>query len=104
LQVADDRTGHLLAARDELGELNTRFLLASDPGQEYQGRVTNIAPTTELNAEQQPMVRVTVAFDKNAVPALRPGATAIAKVHCGRRSLGYVWLHDLYEYVHSLWW
>jgi hypothetical protein len=94
----------LLAARDELGELTARFVLASDPGHEYQGRVTKVAPTTELDEEQQPMVRVTVAFDRNAVPALRPGATAIAKVHCGRRSLGYVWLHDLYEYVHSLWW
>jgi hypothetical protein len=105
LHVADDRAGHLLAARETLQrELETRFVLASDPGHEYTGRVINIAPTTELDPDQQPTVRVTVAFDKNAVPALRPGATAIAKIHCGRRSLGYVWLHDLYDYVYSLWW
>jgi hypothetical protein len=105
LHVADDRAGHLLTACDKLQpELESRFLLASDPGHEYRGRVTSIAPTTELDAEQQPTVRVTVAFDKQDVPALRPGATAVAKIHCGRRSLGYVWLHDLFEYVHSLWW
>ena len=47
---------------------------------------------------------VTVEFDKQQVPALRPGGTADAKIHCGRRALGYVWLADLYHYIQSLWW
>ncbi len=32
---------------------------------------------------------------------LRPGATVTAKVYCGRRSLGYVWFHDLLAFVQS---
>ena len=31
----------------------------------------------------------------------RPGASVTAKVHCGRRSIGYVWLHDLFEWFQS---
>ena len=105
LQVADDRAGHVLAARETLTpDLEVDFLLPSDPGRKYRGRVIEVAPTTEVNAKQESSVLVTVAFDKNSVPALRPGATAVAHVHCGRRSLGYVWLHDLYDYVQSLWW
>jgi hypothetical protein len=36
----------------------------------------------------------------DAPPAhLRPGATVVARVHCGRRSLAYVWLHEFWEAV-----
>jgi hypothetical protein len=27
----------------------------------------------------------------------------IARIHCGRRSLGYVWLHDLIDAVKTRW-
>ena len=105
LHVADDRAGHVLAARDAISpELDVDFVLPSDPGRKYRGRVIEIAPSTEVDAKQESSVLVTVAFDKHSVPALRPGATVVARIHCGRRSLGYVWLHDLYDYVQSWWW
>ncbi len=34
---------------------------------------------------------------------LRPGATATAKVHCGRASIGYVWFHDAIAWIHRMW-
>ena len=34
---------------------------------------------------------------------LRPGATADAKVHCGRASLGYVWFHDAIAWLQRTW-
>jgi hypothetical protein len=105
LDVPDDRAGFLQAARDELGpDLEVSFTLASDPGREYRGRVSDVALATELDERDEPAVLVTVDFDKGDVAGLRPGATAMARVHCGRRSIGYVWLHDLYHYVQSLWW
>ncbi len=105
LHVADDRAGHVLAAREAITpDLEVDFVLPSDPGRTYRGRVIEVAPSTEIDAKQESSVLVTVAFDKSSVPALRPGATAAARIHCGRRSLGYVWLHDLYDYVQSLWW
>jgi multidrug efflux pump subunit AcrA (membrane-fusion protein) len=34
---------------------------------------------------------------------LRPGATATAKVHCGRASIGYVWFHDAIAWIQRMW-
>jgi hypothetical protein len=34
---------------------------------------------------------------------LRPGATATAKVHCGRASIGYVWFHDAITWIQRMW-
>jgi hypothetical protein len=30
---------------------------------------------------------------------LRPGLSARAQIECGRRSIGYVWLHDVWDTV-----
>lgn len=105
LEVPDDRAGFILAARDELRpDLDVSFTLASQPGSEHRGRIHDVALSTELDEANEPTVLVTVEFDKGDVAGLRPGVTAMARVHCGRRSLGYVWLHDLFHYVQSLWW
>jgi hypothetical protein len=33
------------------------------------------------------------------VASFRPGATVVARIHCGRRSLGFVWLHEFWEAI-----
>ena len=105
LHLPDYRAGHVLAARSEAGgELDVTFVLASEPGTEHRGKITNVGLTTELDDKSAPTVLVTVHFDRDTVAGLRPGATAIAQIHCGRRSIGYVWLHDLFEAVQSHWW
>jgi hypothetical protein len=105
LRLPDYRAGHVLAARAQAGdELGVTFALASEPGTEYRGNITNVGLSTELDDKSVPTVLVTVQFDRDKVAGLRPGATAIAQIHCGRRSIGYVWLHDLFEAVQSHWW
>jgi multidrug efflux pump subunit AcrA (membrane-fusion protein) len=105
LHLPDDRTGHVLAARDELKrDLEVSFALTAEPGIVYQGRIADVALATELDETTGPTVLVTVDFDRGDVQGLRPGATVIGKIHCGRRAVGYVWLHDLFEAVQSRWW
>jgi hypothetical protein len=53
-------------------------------------------------ATARPTVDVIVAFDKLQLEdadrrELRPGVSARAEIDCGRRSLGYVWLHDIWD-------
>ena len=45
---------------------------------------------------------ITVAFKTEEVPErlVRSGAAVTAKFDCGRRSIGYVWLHDLVDWVY----
>ena len=105
LRVDDKRTGHVLAARDDLKkDLDVQFALASDPSHEYQGHISEVAIATEVDEIAGATVLSTVAFDRNEVHGLRPGATVLARIHCGTRSLGYVWLHDLFEFAQTHWW
>ncbi len=105
LRVADNRTGHVLAARLATeNPLDVSFALAAEPGVEYDGKLTDVALSTDVDDIDGPTVLATVAFDRDAVAGLRPGATVLARIHCGQRSLGYVWLHDIYEFVQTHWW
>jgi hypothetical protein len=78
--------------------------LTADPAHAVTGVLAKFAVATELDAQQESTVAATVEFDRQAVGGLRPGATAVAKIYCGRRSLGFVWFHDLFNYLRSWWW
>lgn len=105
LHVPDNRAGHVLRARDEIEPgLEVTFALLSDPGTTYRGRILDVAMSTELDEATSPTILATVGFDRGEVAGLRPGATVTAQIHCGRRALGYVWTHDLIEFVKSHWW
>jgi multidrug efflux pump subunit AcrA (membrane-fusion protein) len=106
LNVEDDRIGHVLAARDAAdAPLPVRFRLRSQDSP-HTGHIAEIGLTADVAAAEgaatDPTVRVTVAFDKDQLNEstrrdLRPGVSARAEIDCGRRSLGYVWFHDLWD-------
>jgi multidrug efflux pump subunit AcrA (membrane-fusion protein) len=100
LRVPDDRIGPLLQLREEGREpLEAKFELATAVDVEHRGQITQISQRTEIGADNQPVVRVTVDVDKSTLVDPRPGATLNAKIYCGRRSIFYVWCHDLIERV-----
>jgi hypothetical protein len=103
LTIPDDQIGHVLEAQAASDRpLEVTFILATDPGVTYDGRIERVAFTTEEKpGAERPSVTVRVDFDASRIKGKRPGASAIAKVHCGRASLGYVWLHELFEAVQS---
>ena len=55
-------------------------------------------------AADEAIVRVKVPIDRRSLTQPRPGATVEARIFCGRRSLGYVWLHDLVDAVRGWFW
>jgi multidrug efflux pump subunit AcrA (membrane-fusion protein) len=89
--------GRVLAARKINPRLPVTFQLGTDPGNIRRGTVASISPATELSTETQPIVRVAADLDDQSTGQFRPGATVVAHLRCGRRSLGYVWLHELWE-------
>jgi len=45
---------------------------------------------------------VRVAVNKDDIPPeSRTGSGVSAKIDCGKRSLGYVWFHDVIEFIQS---
>ncbi|MBX3413606.1 MAG: HlyD family efflux transporter periplasmic adaptor subunit [Pirellulales bacterium] len=101
--MPEDRMGHIAQAQSERGaDLPVKFILATDPATEYQGRVTEAHLSAEVRGDQGNTVLIRVAFDKSQLPPNpRPGAGVQAQVHCGRASIGYVWFHDLVAFVQS---
>ena len=102
LLLSDRRAGHLLSAqRDLRTDLDVAYILATDPNTELRGRIKHVARSTQVNQDQGQTVLVTVTVDKEEIGLRRSGAGVTARIHCGRRPLGYVWLHDLFEFVQA---
>ena len=79
------------------------FFLATNPEKKLQGLVEEVHRSAEVRGEDGNTVLVRVSFDQQTFrdtignPNIDAGATA--KVHCGKRSIGYVYLHDLVDFV-----
>jgi hypothetical protein len=100
IKVADEHIGHVLAAQRNIDkELDVEFMLAANPGETHLGKILRVAKTAERDDTDGPTVLVTVRFEKSQIPDLRPGASVVPRIHCGRRPIGYVWFHELFEAV-----
>jgi multidrug efflux pump subunit AcrA (membrane-fusion protein) len=107
LDVPDDRIGYILAAQQELRpDLQVRFRLSSDDREKHTGHIDEICQTAGVTSDEatspSPTVLVKVALDQLELSEagrreLRPGVSARAQIACGRRPIGYVWLHDIWD-------
>ncbi|QDU95545.1 HlyD family secretion protein [Lignipirellula cremea] len=105
LHAPEKRLGHIqLAYRNaqKAGEtLPVDFVLATHPGEKFEGQITAIDGAAEVHGDDGNTVLIRVAIDAQQLPQLRDGAKVTAKVHCGQRPLGYVLFHDFIETVQS---
>ena len=65
-------------------------------------------PADKSTTRPRPTILAKVALDSPDVVAaaaseLRPGLSARAQIDCGRRSLGYVWFHDIWNAAVEWW-
>ncbi len=99
--MPEDRMGHIAQAqRDLKPELEVSYILATDPGTTRVGKVKEVHYSAEVRGEDGNTVLMRVEIDKATLQGfLRPGAEATAEVYCGRRSIGYVWFHDLIAWL-----
>jgi hypothetical protein len=55
-----------------------------------------------VKGDEGSTVLIKVRIDKQDLPeGIIPGTQISAKVYCGRRSIGYVWFHDLVAFIQS---
>ncbi len=108
LHMSEDEMGHIMRAKmlaDERHEpLSVAYSLATEPGTTLKGTVKEIKNTAEiLEKDEGNVVVIRVAINKDDIRPedLREGAGVQGKVHCGRRSLGYVWFHDLLAFIQA---
>lgn len=104
VKMPEKRIQHIQnALEDNAGSeaLDVTYIMASDPGRQLQGTVTEIQRLAQPDSEEGQIVKLKVAIAKEELKQLRAGATATAKIHCGTAPLGYTWFHELFEFVQS---
>ena len=84
-----------------LAALCASAAIAEIPLGERRSGYEQMSPATQLAEDGQTVVRLVAKPDRQENESQRPGATVVARVQCGRASLGYVWLHDLWDAVRS---
>jgi hypothetical protein len=107
--MPESRMGHVQreweAALAENRRPEVTFFSAQSPGEEFTGEVIAIDLSADARGEKGNSVRLRVKFDQQAVKSvikdLKVNTTATAKVHCGTRSIGYKYLHDLIDFIRA---
>jgi multidrug efflux pump subunit AcrA (membrane-fusion protein) len=101
------RMGHVAKAAQASAEgaLPVTFYLALNPKKQLEGRVVEVHRSAEVRGDDGNTVLIRVSFDQQALRDVisdpKIGATATAKIHCGQRAIGYVWFHDLIDFVRA---
>ena len=104
LRIPDRHVRHVLAARSTAGEskeLPVRFLFRMSPKHTYSAKLSQVNLATDLDPAGELSTLATVALDSKEIPDLRPGSSVVAKIDCGRHSLGYVWFRELLEFLQT---
>ncbi len=103
LQLPDKKIAHIMRAKEKYGidSLVVKFVIASEPNVTYEGKVRTIAGATQLQPDQKQSIRVVVDFESADLNLKHVRAKVNAKIYCGHRSLGYVWLHPVGEFIQS---
>jgi multidrug efflux pump subunit AcrA (membrane-fusion protein) len=113
LAVPDDEMGYVLAAQQAQGaDLAVLFRLGSEEVAAHTGKIVEVCQVADLPKDETerptPAILTKVALDSQefiAAPGseVRPGVSARAQIDCGQRSLGYVWLHDVWDAAVQWW-
>lgn len=104
LELPDHHVGHVSrAAVNSSSPLRVTFVIPSDAGRPHRAELAEISTTVELDESGAAVVPVTAAV-AGETSGLKPGVTALARLHCGRRALGYVWFHDFVDTLRAWLW
>ena len=109
VNMPEKRMGHIAeaatAALQSGSPLAVTFFLATNPSKQLQGKVVEIEHSAEIRGEEGNTVLLRVDFDqqklRDVIADPKIGATATAKVYCGKRAIGYVWFHDLVDFIRA---
>ena len=105
---------HLKEERNAISEdltdqdIRVTYVLLSEPNRRLNGQVIEIQRAAELIEEKGVCYRVRIKinidddgeYHKDHLDP-RPGAEVIARLHCGKRMLGFVLFHDVWEWIQT---
>ncbi len=102
LNMKEDDLGYLQKALENTDEkIKVTFTMATHPGEVFEGFVAEIHNQANEDKEGNRFVQVKVEVNSEGLPPLYSGAAIQGKIHCGEKSIGYVWFHDVIEFVQN---
>ncbi len=103
LEIPDDQIADVTQAiQSQKAPLTVHFILATAPEVRYAGTLEDVAPATDVRADQGPTVSAVVSpVDQEMMRTLRPGASVVAKIDCGQRSMLYVLTRGLLRAIRT---
>lgn len=106
LEVPEQRLGHILIGQEQFQSthLPIEFVLATATEKTWPARLDSIATRSASSEDGGTVVEVFAALEADEVPHRRIGSEVIAKINCGRRSLGYVLFGDVIEFIRKRLW
>jgi multidrug efflux pump subunit AcrA (membrane-fusion protein) len=106
LDVPENRLGHILQAQGKHadGRLPVRYLLATATEATYDGSLDSISMRSVISETEGSVIPLYASLSDPSPAAPRIGADVIAKIDCGRKSLGYVLFGDVIEFVRKRFW
>jgi hypothetical protein len=111
LELPEKREGHLdayvaqerLADKDE--PLEVTYILATNPDEKLEAKLAldSISMRADPDEEHGAVIKMRATPQQDPLRELnpRPGAKVIAKIHCGRRASGFVFLHEIIEWCYK---
>lgn len=98
-KVPEHRIGYILRASNENKEpLRLEYSFDSNPGKKYSGTISSIARSTDSDAREGSYVVIEGVPDSQNFPK-RHGSKVYATVHCGSRSMLFIWTHELVDSI-----
>lgn len=108
VELPEKREGHLdeYVTKEGLSgpeaSLDVTYILATDPDEPLDATLllNSVSMRADANEEHGAVIKMKAAPDQESLRKLqpRPGAKVIAKIYCGRRSSGFVFFHEIYEW------
>ena len=103
LQVPEQRIGYVW---DQIGkadvDLTVDFFLKSNPNQRYQSSVIEIAQSVEIDPELGALTTIRCRVPEE-LKHCRHGASVVADIDCGNRSLAFVCFGEFWDSLRRSW-
>jgi len=110
LDVPEHHSGHVLEATKAStdSQLKVEFVLATAVESSYEARLESLATRTDESESEGSVVEAIAVLqehlEQRPIPGTHVGAEVIAKIHCGKKSLGYCLFGDAIEFVRRKIW
>jgi len=99
IELPVNRYCHLVREMKDTPQPKVSFLLAADTSKRYYGKVVEVESTASLNSNNEQFIRLTADLEASDLHIEQARTGVTTKIFCGRTSLGYLWLHDIGEFL-----